>query len=143
MVVSTRGQPAPPYREQVVLQLQLAQPGARGLHSSTFQLNISPVCGIRWPASVCQRQTRLRLRWKVDECKPLPGGQHARRQRPRDTRGGQADGHEARGQRRASRRAKHRVPPAPHAPRGPRASPRSEQRGVGGVQVREVRRRGE
>jgi hypothetical protein len=27
-------------------------PGGRGLHSSTFQLNVSTFCGIRWVPSV-------------------------------------------------------------------------------------------
>jgi len=45
----------------------------RGLHSSTFELNVSTFFGIRWLASVCQWPKRLRLlkSCNVDECKPL------------------------------------------------------------------------
>ena len=66
----------------------------RGLHSSTFRLNVSAFCGtggafrgclggaqevnggitgcLRVGCILCQK--RLRLSWKVDECKPLVAG---------------------------------------------------------------------
>jgi hypothetical protein len=45
-----------------------------GLHSSTFELNVSTFFGIRWLASLCQWPKRLRFSRNVDECKPLGSG---------------------------------------------------------------------
>jgi len=76
------------------------EPTGRGLHSSTFQLNVSAFCGIgvawrvclgvimrvifrrcrgdvggSWGCTGCiSCQIRLRFSLKVDECKPLPTG---------------------------------------------------------------------
>jgi hypothetical protein len=65
-------------------------PRCRGLHSSTFQLDLSALYGIggaRWDCvarikgelggvkgvkGVFLCQTRLKLSWAVNECKPLP-----------------------------------------------------------------------
>jgi len=68
------------------------RPGGRGLHLSTFRLNLSTFCGIRRVVSVLQRRIRLKLILKVDECKPLPGGgdgdPHGEVHVPREVPGG-------------------------------------------------------
>ena len=68
------------------------RPRGRALHSFAFRLNVSAFCGIggaiRGYQGIVQGvlgvtmkcvgcilcQKRLRLSWKVDECKPLPRG---------------------------------------------------------------------
>jgi len=70
----------------------MRQAGGRGLHSSSFRLNVSALCGIgaafrgclggvsgvirgiRGVQSEFLFQKRLRLSCEVDECKPLEGG---------------------------------------------------------------------
>ena len=69
---------------------RVPRPPRRGLHSFTFQLNLSAIYGIggalrdcvarvegvlggvQGVSSVFVYQTRLKLSWKVNECKPLP-----------------------------------------------------------------------
>jgi len=46
----------------------------RGLHSSTFQLNVSTLSHVMGCSACFGEQTRLRLSKDVDECKPLIGG---------------------------------------------------------------------
>jgi len=40
------------------------------------QVNVSPLCGVRWVASVYQVHKRLRVNTTVDECEPLPRGMY-------------------------------------------------------------------
>ena len=64
------------------VSIQSEEPLARGLHLSTFRLNVSTFCWIRWVHDVPAvyqteghrevRRKRLRLSFKVDEGKPLP-----------------------------------------------------------------------
>jgi hypothetical protein len=61
--LEVRGLEAPPLR----------LPGRRGVHSSTFQRDVSNFCGIRWVYCVFSVRKRLRLSREMDECKPLPG----------------------------------------------------------------------
>jgi hypothetical protein len=62
------------YPVMVSLELLLEFVG-RGLHPSTFRLNVSAFCGTRGAFRCCLRfilcHKRLKLSWKVDVCKPL------------------------------------------------------------------------
>jgi hypothetical protein len=80
-----------------------AAPPARGLHSSTFQLNLSAFCGIGVAFRGCFEgvwgvigdakgyfgciscQKWLILSWKLDECKPLPPAARSERRRHRSS----------------------------------------------------------
>jgi hypothetical protein len=48
------------------------QSADRGLHSSTFQLNLSTFSSMWWGALLVSVTKRLRLSKDVDECKTLP-----------------------------------------------------------------------